>query len=186
MAHADSVSEGAGAVDNASGAGVLVALAPRLDELDTPCDVWLVATGAEERGVTKTSDHLGALRLVQAVRRRGVAHRLRYALSLDMVGRGRRFTLRSPRPGPRRAVEGDVIAAGRRQGVTLRWIRDSSTGNSDHREFELAGLPGLVMHLWGDTADDRCYHRACDRASRLDPVSLRLVVGVAESLLRRP
>ena len=186
MAHADSVPDGPGAVDNASGAGVLVGLAPRLDELRPPCTVWLVATGAEERPYTQTADHLGALALVRHVRRRGIAGRLRYALSLDMVGRGRRFWLRSPRPSPRPGVERDVLAAARRQGVTVRWVRDDGQGNSDHREFELAGLPGMVVQLWRATATDPCYHSACDRARRLDPASLALVQGIAESALGRP
>src|ERR687897_395519 len=47
MAHTDSVPEGPGANDNASGVGVLVALARRLATIDPHCDVWLAATGAE-------------------------------------------------------------------------------------------------------------------------------------------
>jgi aminopeptidase YwaD len=183
MAHADSVDAGPGANDNASGVGVLVALAGRLGTLDPPCDVWLVATGAEERPYTGAPDHLGALALVRHVRRRGAPGRLRYALSLDMVGRGRRFQLRSPRARPRPRVEREVLAAGRRRGVPLRWRRDSGSGNSDHREFELAGLPALVMQVWG--GEDACYHRACDGWRRLQPASLARVQGVAESVLRR-
>ena len=62
-------------------------LAPRLDAIDPPCTVWLVATGAEERIYTGSPDHLGALALRDIVPRR----RLRYALSLDEVGRGASF-----------------------------------------------------------------------------------------------
>src|SRR4029078_13523117 len=42
MAHTDSVPPAHGANDNASGVGVLVALAPKLAALQPPCDVWLV------------------------------------------------------------------------------------------------------------------------------------------------
>lgn len=183
MAHADSVPDGPGAVDNASGVGVLVALAPRLRALDPPCDVWLVATGAEERPYTGTPDHLGASALVRYVRRRGAAGRLRYALSLDMVGRGTRFWLRSPRGAPRPGVEGDVLGAARRQGVGVRWVRDSGQGNSDHREFELAVLPGVVVQVW--RGSDACYHTACDRPARLQAGALDRVQRTVESLLRR-
>jgi hypothetical protein len=145
--------------------------------------VWLVATGAEERPYTGAADHLGALALVREVRRARLGRRLRFALSLDMVGRGRRFQLRSPHSRPRRGIERAVLAAGRRRGVTLRWLRDSGTGNSDHREFELAGLPGLVMQVWEGA--DACYHRACDGWRRLQPAALRRVQGIAESVLRR-
>src|SRR6187431_1630712 len=44
MGHADSVPAGPGAVDNASGVGVVVALAGRLNAIRPFCDVWLVAT----------------------------------------------------------------------------------------------------------------------------------------------
>ena len=67
--------------------------------------------------------------------------------------------------------------------MTLRWLRDSGTGNSDHREFELAGLPGLVVQTWED--EDACYHTACDGWRRLEPAALPRVQGIAESVLRR-
>ena len=183
MAHTDSVPAGPGAVDNASGVGVLVALASRLEAIKPYCDVWLVATGAEERPYTGQADHLGARRLVKHVRLERSARRLRYALSLDMIGRGGRFQVSSPQAGPRAQVEGQVLAAGRRRDVTLRWDPDSGTGNSDHREFELAGLPGLVIHLWHGL--EPCYHAACDTASRLQRRSLRRVQRVTEEALRR-
>jgi Iap family predicted aminopeptidase len=183
MGHTDTVPAGPGAVDNASGVGVVVALATRLRAIDPPCDVWLVATGAEERPYTGQPDHLGASRLVRYVRQQHSARRLRYALSMDMVGRGGRFQLRSPRSGPRPRVEGQVLAAGRRADVPLRWLRDSGTGNSDHREFELAGLPGLVMQMWGDL--EPCWHSACDTWQRLERRSLRRAQRVAELALRR-
>ena len=44
MAHTDSMPQGPGAIDNASGVGLLAGLAPRLEEIDPPCSVWLVAT----------------------------------------------------------------------------------------------------------------------------------------------
>jgi acetylornithine deacetylase/succinyl-diaminopimelate desuccinylase-like protein len=95
MAHIDTGPAGPGANDNASGVGVLAALVPRLRRLRPGCDVWLVATGAEERGYTGARDHLGALALAKRVRSRGLRPRLRWALSLDEVGRGAGFWLRS-------------------------------------------------------------------------------------------
>ena len=55
MAHTDTVPPAPGAEDNASGVGALVALAPGLAALQPRCDVWLVATGAEERIYTGTA-----------------------------------------------------------------------------------------------------------------------------------
>jgi hypothetical protein len=182
MAHTDSVPPGLGAVDNASGVGVLVGLAPRLAALKPDCDVWLVATGSEERVVIGTGYHVGAANLVKYVKAAGRATDLRFALSVDEVGRGRRFTLRSPQPAIRPGVEGQMLAAANRAGVVLRWGRDSGQGNSDHREFELAGLPGAVIEVWRGI--DPCHHEACDRPGRLQKPALNRVLRIAEQLVR--
>jgi aminopeptidase YwaD len=181
MAHADSVPPGLGANDNASGVGVLVALAPRLTGLDPPCDTWLVATGAEERVVIGTGYHVGSAALVKTVKREGRAGDLRFALSVDMVGRGRRFYLRSPQASTRAGVEGEVLSAAKRAGVAVRWARDSDDGNSDHREFELAGLPAAVLEVWKGI--DPCHHEGCDRPGRLQKPALVRAQRVAEELL---
>jgi aminopeptidase YwaD len=177
MAHADTVPPSPGAEDNASGLGVLAALAPRLEALDPPCEVWLVATGAEERIYTGSPDHLGALAL-RAIVPRG---RLRYALSLDEVGRGSRFRLRSPVAAPRRQVERELLGAARRVGVDVDWQRDSGTGNSDHREFELAGMRGVKL----GALDNPCRHTACDTPDRLRRGAFTRVLHVVEDVLRR-
>lgn len=181
MAHADSVPPGLGANDNASGLGVLVALAPKLAGLDSGCDVWLVATGSEERVVTGLPYHAGSAALVKRVRAEGRAGDLRFALSVDMVGRGKRFYLRSPEPRIRDAVEGAILAAARRAGVTVRWARDSGTGNSDHREFELAGLPGAVLEVWKGI--DPCHHESCDRPGRLQKPAVKRALRIVEEVV---
>jgi hypothetical protein len=181
MAHTDSVPPGLGAVDNASGVGVLVALAPRLAALKPGCDVWLVATGAEERVVTGLGYHAGSAALVKTVKEEGRGADLRFALSVDEVGRGRRFYLRSPAPAIRDGVEGQVLAAARRAGVTVRWSRDSGAGNSDHREFELAGLPGAVLEVWKGI--DPCHHQACDRPRRLQKPALNRMLRILEEVV---
>ncbi|HEY6771798.1 MAG TPA: M28 family peptidase [Solirubrobacterales bacterium] len=182
MSHTDSVPPGHGAIDNASGVGVLVGLAPRLAGLQQACDVWLVATGSEERQVTRLSYHAGAAAMVKQVKAENRAGDLRFALSLDEVGLGRRFYLRSPVSGVRGGVEGEILDASRRAGVTVRWSRDSGTGNSDHREFELAGLPGAVLEVWKGVF--ACHHMACDRARLLQKPALKRALRVAEEVLR--
>jgi aminopeptidase YwaD len=182
MAHADSVPPGLGANDNASGLGVLVALAPSLQALAPACDVWLVATGSEERVVVGTSYHVGSAALLKTVKSEGRGGDLRFALSVDMVGRGRRFYLRSPQSAIRDGVEGAILAAARRAGVTVRWARDSGQGNSDHREFELAGLPGAVIEVWKGT--DPCHHEGCDRPGRLQKPALNRVLRITVELLQ--
>jgi hypothetical protein len=182
MAHGDTTPNSPGANDNASGLGVVAALAGRLDEIQPRCDVWLVATGAEERVYTGSPDHLGALALARRARARGGHGRLDWALSLDEVGRDRPFWLRSPVAAPRRGVERALLRAGRRANVPVSWVRDESTGNSDHREFELLGLPGAKLGV--GAAGEPCRHSPCDTPNRLDPVSLRLARRLAEAALR--
>src|SRR3954470_1795371 len=179
MAHADSMPQTPGAVDNASGVGAVVALAPRLRVVRPPCDVWLVATGSEERLYTGQPNHLGASALVRRVRRSGRAPDLRIALSLDEVGRGRTFDLRSNAAGVRPRVERPVLRAVRRAGGTARWVRDDGTGNSDHREFQLAGLPAAKL----GQPDNPCRHMPCDRPRLLEPGTFPLVRRAVERLL---
>jgi aminopeptidase YwaD len=176
MAHADTVPPSPGAEDNASGIGLLAGLAPRLEAIGPPCTVWLVATGAEERIYTGSPDHLGA----RALRRIAPRRRLRYALSLDEVGRGSSFRLRSPVGSPRRRVERELLEAADDVGVSLDWQRDSGDGNSDHREFELAGMPGVKLGV----LDNPCRHEACDTPDRLQRGAFRRVQRVVEAVLR--
>jgi aminopeptidase YwaD len=176
MAHADTVPPSPGAEDNASGLGLLAALAPRLDAIAPPCDVWLVATGAEERIYTGRPDHLGALALAEIIPRR----RLRYALSLDEVGVGP-FELRSPVSRPRRGVERELLAAARRENVGLGWQRDTTTGNSDHREIELAGMRGVKL----GAVSNPCRHTACDTPDLLRRSAFRRAARVVAAVLRR-
>jgi len=182
MAHTDSAPGAPGANDNASGLGVVAALAGRLTRIDPRCDVWLVATGAEERVYTGSPDHLGALALARRARSHGARRRLRWALSLDEVGRDRPFWLRSPASAVRPTVERALLDAGSRVHVPLRWVRDESSGNSDHREFELLGLPAAKLGV--GAGGEPCRHMACDRPSRLDPKSLMLARRMTAAALR--
>ncbi len=140
-----------------------------------------MGTGAEERIFTGARDHLGALALARLVRRNRGAARLRWALSLDEVGRRRSLVLRSPAAAQRSGVERAMAAAARRERVGLRWQRDATGGLSDHREFHLLGLRAMKL---GESAS--CYHQSCDTAGKLDRVALgRHVRVVARALAAR-
>jgi peptidase M28-like protein len=181
MAHTDSVPPAPGADDNASGVGTIVALAAALAAGPAPsCDVWLVATGSEERPYTGQPNHLGAAALVRRLRRTGRLRDVRLALSLDEVGRGRRFELRSPVAGARAEVEKPILAAARREQVDVRWLRDSGTGNSDHRELALAGAPAAKLGV----PHEPCRHTACDTPDRLQRGAFARVLRVVWPLLR--
>jgi hypothetical protein len=175
MAHSDSVPPAPGANDNASGLGALVGLAA----LTRPrCDLWLIATGAEERPYTRRPDHLGALAVVRRIRRANRTRDVRVALSLDEVGRGREFWLRSR---ARRSLERRILGAATRANVKVRWLADSGSGNSDHRELALAGIPAAKLGV----PNDACRHAACDVASRLSRPAFDRVLRVVERVLRQ-
>jgi aminopeptidase YwaD len=181
MAHADSVPPAPGADDNASGVGTIAALARALGGGPEPgCDVWLVATGAEERPYTGQPDHLGAAALVRRLRRSGRLKDVLLALSLDEVGRGTRFELRSPVPRSRPELEARILAAARRANVAVRWLRDSATGNSDHRELALAGAPAAKLGV----PNEPCRHTACDTPDRLQRGAFARMLRVVWPLLR--
>ena len=177
MAHTDTVPPSPGAEDNASGVGALVALAPRLATLQARCDVWLVATGAEERIYTGQPDHLGASALVRRLRVRARMRDLRWALSLDEVGRGRELWLRSP---ARRKFERRVLAAAPGSGMSVRWVADEGSGNSDHREFSLAGLTAGKLGV----PDNPLRHTSSDRAGQLREATFPRVRRLLETLLQ--
>jgi hypothetical protein len=140
--------------------------------------VWLVATGAEERLYTGSPDHLGARALAPVVPRR----RLRYALSLDEVGTSARLRLRSPVAAPRAGVERELLREARRAHparARLDWQRDTGTGNSDHRELELAGR--RAVKLGG--VDNPCRHEPCDTPDRLRKGAFRAVLRLVGAVL---
>ena len=182
MAHSDSLPPAPGANDNASGLGVVADVAGRMKLIKPWCDVWLVATGAEERGYTGKPDHLGALHLARRARTHHARKRLRWALSLDEVGRDYPFWLRSPAAAPRAAVEGALFDAAGRVGTQVSWVRDESTGNSDHREFELIGLPAAKLGV--GAGGEPCRHMRCDAPSRLKRKPLVMARRMVAEALR--
>jgi hypothetical protein len=113
MAHTDSTPNAPGANDNASGVGVVTELAGRLERIGPACDVWLVATGAEERIYTGSPDHLGALALARPQPLRpGVAARRDVAAHGPLAGcRGAAGTL-APSPFPLGGRAGSVSRMG--------------------------------------------------------------------------
>lgn len=177
MAHADSMPGTVGALDNASGVGLLVELAER--RAAPECETWFVATGAEERLFTGRPDHLGAAALVRRLRHERRTRDVRWALSLDEVGRGRRLLVRSPAGRPRPGVERALLSAARAADVAVGWQRDSGSGNSDHRELALAGMPAMKLGV----VDNACRHRACDRTPRLQRAAFRRAAAVVLRLL---
>lgn len=140
-AHLDTVPQAPGAEDNASGVGVLLAVARATARHRTRLPVVLVAFGAEEpRGPGDDDHHYGSRHHVAAM---GAARRraTRGMVSLDRVGVGEVLPICSA-SGPDR-LRGRLLAAAERAGVAHRPCEGNRA--SDHWSFVRAGLPGVRL-----------------------------------------
>lgn len=140
-AHLDTVAVSPGAEDNASGVGVLLAVADAVAGRRTRLPVVLVAFGAEEpRGPTDADHHYGSRAYVASLRpaqRRAV----RGMVSLDRVGVGERVPVGSAGEGD--PVQRRLLAAAGRAGVPV--VAEAFSRSSDHWSFVRAGLPGARL-----------------------------------------
>jgi hypothetical protein len=140
-AHLDTVPQAPGAEDNASGVGVLLAVAEAVSVRRTRLPVVFVAFGAEEpRGRSDDEHHYGSrhyvAELVPAAR-----DAVRGMVSLDRVGVGDRVPVGSTGDGD--PLQGSLLAAARRAGVPA--VPDPGQRSSDHWSFVRAGLPGARL-----------------------------------------
>ena len=164
-AHLDTVPQAPGAEDNASGIGVLLAVAQAVRQTSTRLPVALVAFGSEEpRGPGDDDHHFGSrayvAQLAPAERRA-----LRGMVSLDRVGVGAVVPVSSAN-GPD-AMRARLLAAARRADVPT--VAMSGNRASDHWSFVRAGLPGVRL---GSTPYAG-YHSAGDVPSVVEPAQLR-------------
>jgi Zn-dependent M28 family amino/carboxypeptidase len=167
-AHVDGVRGSPAANDNASGIAVMLELARALAGRE---GVLFAAIGAEERHETGSQVHLGAQRLARGLSPRGK----RLVVVLDMVGVGPRLHVRGLESRPNASASLLLRGGG-------TYLRDP--GHSDHAELTRAGVPAA----WVQWREDSCWHRSCDRASRVDARKLQraydVVLRAAETALR--
>jgi hypothetical protein len=130
--------------------------------------------------MTGSSLHLGTVRLLKSIPH-VVRPRIRFAISLDMVGVGPTLNVRGIESSPNRSAR-RALNQGRALALGPRYLRD--TGVSDHAELTRAGIPAtLLTYRW-----DACWHSACDRPSRLRRTKIgnagRLAVAALRAALR--
>lgn len=160
-AHLDTVAGTPGANDNATGVGVLVALAEELADEPLREPVVLVAFGAEEyQPGQPRRHHLGSqayadLRAPQVTGMVGV----------DMVGNGSPTCLCWLR-GADPAIAQQLAAVADAEGLAVR--AEARGDISDHGPFALAGVPAVL--LW--TYDDGVLHTPADTTDRIRPDDL--------------
>jgi Iap family predicted aminopeptidase len=175
-AHLDSVPDGPGMNDNASGVAALLAAAEALGPRP-PGRVRLAFWGGEEPALA------GSRHYVRALGRDG-RRRIAGYLNLDMVGSPNPVVevyadadpaltrlLRASHPGR----EGEVDAAGR----------------SDHAPFEDAGIPVAGIYTGseepgpGGRPRDPCYHLPCDGLANVDQELLGRMARATARVLDR-
>jgi Zn-dependent M28 family amino/carboxypeptidase len=169
-AHLDTVPQAPGAEDNASGIGVMLAVAEAASMRGTRLPVVFVAFGAEEpRGPSDDDHHYGSRRYVASL---GAAERaaVRGMVSLDRVGVGARVPVGSAgSAGAADPVQRALLSAGRRAGVPT--LAEGGQRSSDHWSFVRAGLPGARL---GSTPY-AAYHSARDVPAVVSPAQLERV-----------
>ncbi|QIG44849.1 M20/M25/M40 family metallo-hydrolase [Nocardioides anomalus] len=175
-AHLDTVPQAPGAEDNASGVGVLLAVAEALAGTRSRLPVVLVAFGSEEpRGPSDADHHYGSRAYVAALDR-AERRSLRGAVALDRVGVGEVVPLGSVEAGD--PLREEVQRAARRAGVPV--VTSSGERSSDHASFTEVGLPGVRL---GSTAYAG-YHSAGDTVDVVQPAQLARTARVVLSWLR--
>ena len=164
-AHYDTVAGSPGANDNASGVGVLLELARRLEGSPEAASVTFVAFGAEEFQPGTGRHHIGSeayARTMRAPQRNA----LDAMVSVDMIGKVRRFIvarLAGSKRGASRLLARAIRDAGMRPRV--RVLGDIS----DHGPFAHARMPAAF--LW--TGSEPNHHEPTDRVRNVSPKALR-------------
>ncbi len=168
-AHMDSKPPSPGANDNLSGCGVLLEIARNLSTDPATPTVEFVFFGSEEiLDGNPDHHHAGSRHHVSSMTK---SEKLNTAgmVSVDMVGYGSDFTVRTMNRGPQ-ILRKQLLAAAKRTGVSASYVRDpGKSGWSDHEAFELAGIPAA----WVEWSNDPAYHTARDVSGRLQKKRLR-------------
>jgi aminopeptidase YwaD len=167
--HVDSKAPSPGGNDNASGAATVLELARDIKGADITPTVILTLFGHEEMiDADPDHHHYGSRdyveRMTDAARENLVG-----MISLDMVGYGETFNVRTMGQGPPR-LQDMLRNHARATGVGLTYLKDpSSYGYSDHEPFELAGYPAV----WLEWREDPLYHTSGDTYEHCDPARLQ-------------
>ena len=168
-AHIDCKATAPGGNDNASGVAVVLELARDLLGAGTVPTLQFVLFGAEEMTDSNPDHHhYGSRQLLE-----GMTADERSALvgmiSVDMVGYGSKFHVRTMNKGPQ-LLRDMLKTFSNENGLTATYLRDPGTyGYSDHEPFELAGFPAV----WVEWREDPLYHTAGDTYEHCDATDVQ-------------
>ncbi|EJT78481.1 hypothetical protein GGTG_03581 [Gaeumannomyces tritici R3-111a-1] len=170
-AHLDSVAEGPGINDNASGSSLVLELVTALSKLATSprYKIRFAWWGAEERGAWGSEHYTKQLSASEA------ADVLAY-VNFDMVGRGLSgvfdgdgSAFSKPGPAGSGAIQKLLTQGFEGQGLAVTPVE--LTERTDYRDFwRILNKPVGGTH--SGVSQDPCYHRACDTAANVNITTL--------------
>jgi hypothetical protein len=169
--HYDSVPEGPGANDNASGTAITIELARVLAKAYPKVEFRFIAFDGEELGLIGSRDYVNKLSSAEKTR-------ILAMINIDMVSVGQNMS-----------VVGTNNLAGIAKGVALDLgYRDvevrgtnNAGGGSDHASFAAAKIPILFF----DRQSDPNYHRPGDTPDKFNAEPLNLVGQITMGTLQR-
>ena len=168
-AHMDSKAPSPGANDNGSGCGALLEIARCLGERSAYPTVELVFFGTEEMIDANPNHHHYGSRYHVKHMSAGARKNAAGMISMDMIGYGPDFVVRSMGRGPKSMVD-LLLRQAKKRGLHLSYLHDpGASGWSDHEAFELAGIPAA----WIEWRDDPVYHTSADTSGRLVAAKVR-------------
>ena len=181
-AHMDSKAPSPGANDNGSGCGALLEIARGLGRRHAYPTVELVFFGAEEMIDADPDHHHFGSRYHVKDMSAGARKNAAGMISVDMIGYGPHFVVRTMGNGPQ-SLRRLLLRQARQRGIRMPYLRDpGESGWSDHEAFELAGIPAA----WIEWRDDPVYHTAADTSGHLVAAKVRtagqFVLGVLYGL----
>ncbi|TAK74735.1 MAG: Zn-dependent exopeptidase M28, partial [Dehalococcoidia bacterium] len=157
-AHYDSVPEGPGGNDNASGTAMILELARTLHRPG----LCIIAFGAEEYGLWGSQAY---------VKQHGTAG-VRFLLNFDMVGK-----VTDPQIVGEAGLQEKVLSLLKQGGKTgFRAGQFPPFASSDHVSFSSAGIPAVTFH----SGDDPLIHDPRDTVENVDRASVETMLAAAE------
>jgi aminopeptidase YwaD len=177
--HMDTKKPSPGGNDNASGSAAVLELARDLAGGAVVPTVVFVLFGNEEM-IDSNPDHhhYGSRAYLQQMTALDRANTVGM-ISLDMIGYGSSFVLRTMGRGPRE-MRDMLKAHANSTGVNIGYLADPSKyGYSDHEPFELAGYPAV----WVEWRDDPVYHTVKDTYEHCRPSKVQAAGELVLSFL---
>jgi len=167
-----------GANDGASGAGLLLALAPVLSQRNYQHAVWLVWLDGEEafREWTDTDSVYGSRHMAAKLQSEGAVPNIEAFLLVDMIGDRDLGIRRESNSTP--WLTDLVWGVARRLGHQRHFLNSTHTISDDHLPFLAAGIPSVDLIDFDYGTAGSYWHNAADTLDKLSPESLQIVGDV--------